>query len=117
MNDGPHTGVANGGAGHNFMVETVNHFVFEALQLAVENSATSIEVSTEAFDAHTGRLEELMSHLIWMHDDKANTYYRNPAGYVILPSPFRPEVYWEMSRRPEASNFVLRKQAGAEVAA
>jgi 4-hydroxyacetophenone monooxygenase len=117
MNDGPHTGVANGGAGHNFMVETVNHFVFEALQLAVENSATSIEVSKEAFDAHTERLEELMSHLIWMHDDKANTYYRNPAGYVILPSPFLPEVYWEMSRRPEASNFVLRKQAGVEVAA
>jgi 4-hydroxyacetophenone monooxygenase len=117
MNDGPHTGVANGGAGHNFMAETVNHYIFEALQLAVENEAASIEVSQEAYDSHTERLEELMTHLIWMHDDKANTYYRNAAGYVILPSPFLPEEYWQMSRRPEPSSFILRSRAGAEVAA
>ncbi|UFS58740.1 flavin-containing monooxygenase [Subtercola endophyticus] len=117
VNDGPHTGVANGGAGHNFMAETVNHFIFEALQLAVENQATSIEVTQQAYDAHTAELEEKMSHLIWMHDDKANTYYRNPAGYVILPSPFLPEDYWTRSRKPDPSAFVLREASDAEAAA
>jgi 4-hydroxyacetophenone monooxygenase len=106
--------VATGGAGHNFMTETVDHFIFECLQLMVENGATSIEVTQEAHDAHNERIEAAMTGLIWTHEHGADTYYRNQAGRIILPSPFPPEVYWEMSQLPEASNFVLRMPASLE---
>jgi hypothetical protein len=114
VNDGPNTGVATGGAGHNFMTETVDHFIFECLQLMVEGKATSIEVTQEAHDAHNERIEEAIAGLIWTHEHGADTYYRNQAGRIILPSPFPPEVYWEMSQIPEASSFVLRMPASLE---
>jgi 4-hydroxyacetophenone monooxygenase len=114
VNDGPNTGVATGGAGHNFMTETVDHFIFECLQLMVENGATSIEVTQEAHDAHNERLEQAMAGLIWTHEHGADTYYRNQAGRIILPSPFPPEVYWEMSQFPDPSHFVLRTPASLE---
>jgi 4-hydroxyacetophenone monooxygenase len=117
VNDGPNTGVATGGVGHNFMTETVDHFIFECLQLMVENGAASIEVTQEAHDAHNERIEEVMRGLIWTHEQGADTYYRNKAGRIILPSPFPPEVFWGMSQQPDAANFVLRTRASLEGAA
>jgi 4-hydroxyacetophenone monooxygenase len=117
VNDGPNTGVATGGVGHNFMTETVDHFIFECLQLMVENGAASIEVTREAHDAHNEQIEEVMRGLIWTHEHGADTYYRNQAGRIILPSPFPPEVFWGMSQRPDAANFVLRTRASLEGAA
>jgi 4-hydroxyacetophenone monooxygenase len=108
INDGPNTGVATGGAGHNFMTETVDHLLFECLQLIVEHGATSLEVTQEAHDAHNDLIEETMLGLIWTHEHGADTYYRNQAGRIILPSPFPADVFWEMSQKPDPSKFVLR---------
>ena len=105
VNDGPNTGVATGGNGHNFMAETVNHFVFECLQLLVENEATSIEVTAEAEQAHNDRIEELMLDLVWHHERTADTYYRNEAGRIIMPNPWSAEEYWTLSQVPAASKF------------
>jgi 4-hydroxyacetophenone monooxygenase len=107
INDGPNTGVATGGGGHNFMTETVNHYAFECLQLAVEHGVTSIEVTQEAHDAHNDLIEERMLGLLWSHDRKADTYYRNQAGRIILPSPFPAEEFWNMCQCPDESKFVL----------
>ncbi|GGF42062.1 flavin-containing monooxygenase [Subtercola lobariae] len=107
INDGPNTGVANGGGGHNFMAETVNHYIFEALQLLVENDAASIEVTQEAHDQHNEEIERLMADLLWAHDTTADTYYRNESGRIILPSPFLPEVLWQLSQTPDESKFRL----------
>jgi cation diffusion facilitator CzcD-associated flavoprotein CzcO len=114
INDGPNTGVANGGAGHNFMTETVDHFIFECLQLVVENDATSIEVTQDAHDTHNERIEQLMLDLIWSHERGADTYYRNQAGRIIFPSPFDPGDFWDMCQKPDQSKFVLHARASLE---
>jgi len=113
INDGPNTGVATGGAGHNFMTETVDHYAFECLQLVVECGATSIEVTQQAHDAHNDRIEELMLDLIWTHEHRADTYYRNQTGRIILPSPFTATDFWDMNQRPDKSAFLLRAGARA----
>jgi hypothetical protein len=95
------------------MTETVNHFAFECLQLAVENEATSIEVTQDAHDTHNERIEEAMLGLLWTHERRADTYYRNQAGRIILPSPFPAQVFWQMSQKPEQANFILHTKAGA----
>jgi cation diffusion facilitator CzcD-associated flavoprotein CzcO len=108
MNDGPHTGVANGGGGHNFMTETVNHYAFEAIEQMLANSATSIEVKQQAYDQHHQRLLDRMQNLIWTHDLNSNTYYRNSTGYVVVPSPFFVEELWDMMQRPDPEAFQMR---------
>jgi cation diffusion facilitator CzcD-associated flavoprotein CzcO len=115
VNDGPNTGVATGGGGHNFMTETVNHFAFECLQLAVERGASALEVTREAHDAHNERIEELMLGLLWTHERRADTYYRNQAGRIILPSPFPAEELWQMSQQPDQAKFILHDRARVAV--
>jgi 4-hydroxyacetophenone monooxygenase len=83
----------------------------------VENGATSIEVTREAHDAHNEQIEEVMQGLIWTHEHGADTYYRNQAGRIILPSPFPPEVFWELCQRPDPAKFMLRTTAALESAA
>jgi hypothetical protein len=89
------------------MAETVNHYAFECLQILVEHEATAIEVTQAAHDAHNERLEQVMLDSIWTHERRADTYYRNGEGRIILPSPWRHVEYWEMSRRPDESHFLL----------
>jgi cation diffusion facilitator CzcD-associated flavoprotein CzcO len=113
INDGPNTGVATGGAGHNFMTETLDHYAFECLQLMVERGASSIEVTQRAHDAYNERIEELMLDLIWTHEQRADTYYRNQAGRIIVPSPFTAIDFWDMNQRPDESAFILRAEAPA----
>ena len=111
INDGPNTGVATGGGGHNFMTETVNHYAFECLQLVVERGASAIEVTQEAHDAHNELIEERMLDLLWTHERRADTYYRNQAGRIILPSPFPAEEFWHMSREPDETKFTLHDRS------
>jgi 4-hydroxyacetophenone monooxygenase len=106
INDGPNTGVGHAG-GHNFMTETVDHYAFECLQLLVEHDASAIEVSQEAHDAFNARLEEVMLDSIWANDRRADTYYRNQAGRIIMPTPWRLVEYWQMSQRPDEAGFIL----------
>jgi len=112
INDGPNTGVATGGGGHNFMTETVDHYIFEALQLVVEKEATSIEVTQQAHDEHNELIESLMEDLIWTYERRADTYYRNQAGRIILPSPFSAQAFWNLCHTPDEAQFIFQDRAG-----
>jgi 4-hydroxyacetophenone monooxygenase len=105
--DGPHTGVAMGGGGHNFIVEAMNYYAFRALQYALDHGAAAIEVSKDAYDQDFAETERLLAGLIWSHDRAANTYYRTESGRVTLPSPYLAHENWERSRRIEPEAFVL----------
>jgi 4-hydroxyacetophenone monooxygenase len=106
INDGPNTGAAHAG-GHAFMTETIDHYAFECLQLMVEHGATAIEVRQEAHDAYNARLDEVMLDTIWANDRRADTYYRNQAGRIIMPCPWRLVEFWEMAQRPDEESFIL----------
>jgi 4-hydroxyacetophenone monooxygenase len=107
VNSGPNTGAAHAG-GHNFMAEVVNHYVMECLQLLVEEDARSIEVTQEAFDAYNAELDAKMEDSIWAWERRANTYYTNQKGRIIMPTPWRHVEVWEMTREPRKDAFILR---------
>jgi 4-hydroxyacetophenone monooxygenase len=109
VQDGPNTGVALGGTGHNFMTETQNHYIFECLQMMVEQQAVSVEVTEEAHTAHSELIEQLMAGLIWNYERGADTYYRNEAGRIILPSPFEVSDFWSMNQQPQTDKFLIRR--------
>ena len=73
-----------------------------------ERGGSSIEVTKRAHDEHNEFIEREMSTLLWSHERKASTYYRNESGRVILPSPFRPEVFWTMCQMPDETKFVIQ---------
>jgi hypothetical protein len=49
-----------------------------------------------------------MAGLLWSYDKNAHTYYRNSAGRIVFPSPFRAEDFWTMCQEPDESKFVLQ---------
>jgi 4-hydroxyacetophenone monooxygenase len=117
VNDGPNTSIATGGGGHNFMAETINHYIFECLQLLIEREASAIEVTKEAHDRHNERIDEELQRFIWSHEHTAHTYFRNAAGRLIFPNPFPVNDYWTMCLAPDASAFLIHERSrSADVA-
>jgi cation diffusion facilitator CzcD-associated flavoprotein CzcO len=107
ITDGPNSGVANGGGGHNFIVEVTNHYAMEALTMMLNGGAAAVEVSQEAYDRHTALVEQRQLDLIFHHDRSADTYYRNRAGRIVLVSPFWPAELWNLTRRAKREDHVL----------
>lgn len=108
VTDGPNTGVALGGASHNYMVETMNHYILECVDLLRSSGARSMEVSQEAFDAYQVELDRHQAGLMWANESNAHTYYRNSSGRAFFANPFEVSVYWQMNRDPDPEAFILR---------
>lgn len=102
----PNTSAGHGG-GHNFMTEVVVHYISECLQLLVERKAKTIEVTAPTLDEFIAVVDEAMEGSVWRTATGAHTYYRNAAGRVILPNPWRMVDYWQMHRTPDESKFIL----------
>lgn len=107
VTSGPNASAGHGG-GHNFMAETVTHYIMECLQLAVERDARSIEVTQQAHDAHNSEVDSAMAGSIWCNSPTAHTYYRDKTGRPVLPSPWRMVDFWTKSRTPVEDHFILR---------
>jgi cation diffusion facilitator CzcD-associated flavoprotein CzcO len=113
ITSGPNSSNGHGG-GHNFMTEAVVHYITGCLRLLAERGATSIEVTQQAQDEFVAQVDAQMAGSIWATVTEAHTYYRNDAGRVILPNPWRMVDYWHMLREPDESKFRLRgKPAGS----
>lgn len=106
VTSGPNTSPGHGG-GHNFTVEAMVHYIFECLQLVIENDASSIEVTSEATDEYNARVQQKLEKSVWATQTGANTYYRNQAGRVTLPSPWRMVDFWTMLRTPDETAYAL----------
>lgn len=107
VTSGPNTSPGHGG-GHNFTVEAVLHYIFECLQLMVENDASVIEVTAEATADYIERIAAKLENSVWTTQTGANTYYRNSAGRVTLPSPWRMVDFWTMLRAPDTKAFTVK---------
>lgn len=107
ITDGPNTGVALGGGSHNFMAETMNHYILECVQLLAHKNARSLEVTSEAFDRYQADVDRLQAGLMWANEHRAHTYYRNSAGRAFFASPFEVSDFWRMNRRPDPEAFTF----------
>ncbi|CAM5644674.1 cyclohexanone monooxygenase [Streptomyces pilosus] len=106
VTSGPNSSAGHGG-GHNFMVESVVHYIMECLQLTVERGARSIEVTRRAHEEHNAEVDTVMAGTIWCNAPTAHTYYRDANGRPILPSPWRMVDFWAKLRAPVEDHFVL----------
>jgi 4-hydroxyacetophenone monooxygenase len=96
------------GAGANFSMEVMAHYIVECLQLMALRGATTIEVTQQAYEDYVAGIDEAMSRTVWCHTPNAHTYYRSGSGRVVVATPYRLVDVWQQHRAPVEEDFILR---------
>jgi len=96
------------GAGANFSMEVVSHYVIECLQLMALQGARSMEVTEKAYREYVESIDDAMARTVWCHTPNAHTYYRSGSGRVVVSTPFRLVDLWTEHRAPIEEDFLLR---------
>lgn len=95
------------GAGHNFGVEVMVHYVMECLQLMALREAASLEVTQRAYEGYVDRIDATMAGTVWRHTPSAHTYYRS-GGRIVIAFPYRLIDFWHDHRAPVEEDLELR---------
>lgn len=96
------------GAGANFSMEVLAHYIIECLQLMALRGATTIEVTRQAYEEYVAAIDNAMSRTVWCHTPTAHTYYRSGSGRVVVATPYRLVDVWHQHRAPIEGDFELR---------
>ena len=96
------------GAGANFSMEVLAHYIMECLQLMALRGATTMEVTQRAYEDYVAAIDEAMSRTVWCHTPNAHTYYRSGSGRVVVATPYRLVDVWQQHRAPIEEEFTLR---------
>lgn len=96
------------GAGANFSMEVMAHYIIECLQLMALRDVTTMEVTRRAYDDYVAGIDDTMAGTVWCHTPNAHTYYRSGSGRVVVASPYRLVDLWHQHRAPVAEHFELR---------
>ncbi|MCV7170010.1 NAD(P)/FAD-dependent oxidoreductase [Mycobacterium manitobense] len=100
------------GAGANFSMEVLAHYIAECLQLMAMRGATTMEVTRQAYDDYVAQIDDAMSRTVWCHTPNAHTYYRSGSGRVVVATPWRLVDVWHQHRAPIEEHFVLDGRQG-----
>ena len=101
---GPNTNMGHGGSGM-WLAETQTRYISGCLRALAEHELPTVEVRDDVRQAYTAEIDRRHAELIWTHPG-TTTYYRNRAGKVRSPMPFRLVDYWHMTREPVLADFV-----------
>jgi 4-hydroxyacetophenone monooxygenase len=96
------------GAGANFSMEVLAHYIIECLQLMALRGATTMEVTQRAYEDYVAAIDEAMSRTVWCHTPSAHTYYRSGSGRVVVATPYRLVDVWQQHRAPIEEDYMLR---------
>ncbi len=96
------------GAGANFSMEVLAHYIIECLQLMALRGATTMEVTQQAYDDYVAEIDEAMAGTVWCHTPNAHTYYRSGSGRVVVATPYRLVDVWHQHRAPIEEHFALQ---------
>ncbi len=96
------------GAGANFSMEVLAHYIVECLQLMALREASTMEVTRQAYDDYVAGIDEAMQRTVWCHTPNAHTYYRSESGRVVVATPYRLVDLWRQHRAPVEDDFILQ---------
>lgn len=98
----------NHAAGQNLVSEAQVNYIIEALDRVVTAKAKAFETTEAAYLAWNQKIDERMPEMIWTHP-RANSYYNNSKGRVIMSWPWRLVDYFNVTRAPEPGSYILHK--------
>ena len=96
------------GAGANFSMEVLAHYIIECLQLMALRGAATMEVTRPAYEEYVAEIDDMMARTVWCHTPNAHTYYRSGSGRVVVATPYRLVDLWHQHRAPIEEHFRLR---------
>ena len=96
------------GAGANFSMEVLAHYIIECLQLMAMRGAATMEVTRQAYEEYVAEIDDMMARTVWCHTPNAHTYYRSGSGRVVVATPYRLVDLWHQHRAPIEEHFRLR---------
>ena len=74
------------------------------LREMIEGGLADVEVERTVHDAFNERVDAEHAELVWSHPGM-NNWYRNRAGRVFIPMPFRLVDYWGMTTEPRLDEY------------
>lgn len=96
------------GAGANFSMEVLAHYIIECLQLMALRGTQTMEVTRRAYDDYVAGIDDMMKGTVWCHTPNAHTYYRSDSGRVVVATPYRLIDLWRQHRAPLEEDFILQ---------
>lgn len=105
---GPNTQFGHGGSLITVM-ERQMHYVSRLLSFMGENDLGALEVSPDAFDEYTAKVDAAHENMIWTHPG-IHTYYRNSRGRVVVSNPFRIVDFWKWTDDVDPRDMIVERR-------
>jgi 4-hydroxyacetophenone monooxygenase len=104
---GPGTNLAHGGS-LIFHSECQMRYISQCLDELIASGRTAMEPTTEVYDDWHERSQREMAKLVWSQPSVKHSFYKNAFGEIHVLSPWRLVDYWQWTRRPDFSDYVIR---------
>ena len=103
---GPNTNIVINGSIIYFS-ECEAHYIVECFRLLLEQDKRSLECRSEVHDEYNKMIDEANRSMAW-GASTVNTWYKNAKGRITQNWPFSLLEYWQRTRAPDPSDYVLR---------
>jgi 4-hydroxyacetophenone monooxygenase len=103
---GPGTNLAHAGS-IIFHSECQVRYVMGCLAALLRDDHTTIECRPEVLAAYNERFDARHAGLVWSHTG-TTSWYKNPAGKILITSPWLLVEYWGWTKTPDLADFQLR---------
>lgn len=105
---GPNTALGHGGSAI-YPAECCIGYVAQLLIRMIEDGITSVDVREDVCASYNARVDAEHAQLIWTHPD-TTVWYKNGRGRVTATTPWRGVDFWEMTRTPDVSDYVVTRR-------
>jgi 4-hydroxyacetophenone monooxygenase len=89
-----------------FVVEMQMRYIMDVLKKMLTQNLGAVECRQDVHDAYNDQVDQLHANMVWTHPGM-ETYYRNARGRIVVNSPYRNTVYYEMTREANLDDFVV----------
>jgi 4-hydroxyacetophenone monooxygenase len=89
-----------------FVVEMQMRYIMDVVKKMLTQGLGAVECRQDVHDAYNERIDELHANMVWTHPGM-ETYYRNARGRIVVNSPYRNAVYYDMTREANLGDFVV----------
>jgi 4-hydroxyacetophenone monooxygenase len=104
---GPGTNLAHGGS-LIFHSECQIRYVAQCLDELIAGGQRAMEPRADVYSDWHERSQRELSTLVWSQPSVKHSFYKNAFGEIHVLSPWRLVDYWQWTRRPDFSDFVIR---------
>jgi 4-hydroxyacetophenone monooxygenase len=92
-----------------FVVEMQMRYIMDVVKKMLTQGLGAVECRQDVHDAYNEQVDTLHANMVWTHPGM-ETYYRNARGRIVVNSPYRNAVYYEMTREANLGDFVVESR-------